>query len=183
MTLTWETLDGELVPCFACTCVCFDYVDDDPTKAKTDRKLYPGILLLRIYGQCCDPLPMFCDLSTCPDAIDQQFALFFSPDYPYVGFNGWTNNGNEEGSLLCGYPFEFRVTCDSDGILTFQMYYKPYYGAEFQEIVQGGAITLELEEHSCTPIYERWKLTLMSLSGFPCCLGCTTGEYYIEITG
>lgn len=180
MTLTWETLDGELVPCFACTCVCFDYVDDDPEKEKTDRKLYPGKLFLRIFGQCCDPLPIFCDLSACPDALDETIELLFTPDYPYVAFNGWVN---QDGRLLCGYPFQFRVECDSAGMLTFTMYYQAYPGAEWAEIVQGGAISLERLEHSCTPIYELWKLTLSSLSGFPCCLGCTTGEYYIEITG
>jgi hypothetical protein len=177
---TWETVNGERQPCFACICVCYDYEDDDPDANPTPiaRALYPGVLHLRIVGECCTPIPVFWPCGTCPSAVDETIDLEYENDYPTVGYNGWYNHTD---LTICGYPFQFRIECDATGILTLGMYYKPYLGAAWQEIVQGAAITLELDSHTCEPIYEHWTLTLASLSGFPCCLSCSTGSYEIEI--
>jgi hypothetical protein len=175
---TWENVDGEDLPCYKCTCVCYDYVDDDPAKELIARSLYPGVLSVRIRGQCCTPFMTPCDTSACPGYVDETIAVEFENDYPSVSYNGWYNH---TAFTLCGYPFQFRVECDQSGMLTLSLYYQPYPGAAWQEIVQGGALSLTRLVHTCVPIYERWKLTLRSLSGFPCCLGCTTGEYDIEI--
>lgn len=176
--MTWENVGGDSLPCYQCTCVCYDYVDDDPANEITDRKLYPGVLQLRFYGRCCDPIPLLWPCGDCPAAVDVTIGLEFESDYPTIGYNGWYNHVD---LTVCGYPFQFRAECDSSGFLTLSIYYQPYVDAEWQLIVQGGAISLEMLSHTCTPIHELWKLTLRSLSGFPCCLGCSTGEYYIEI--
>jgi len=176
--LVYEQPSGYVKYCFGCTCVCYDYEDDDPEAAVIDRQLYPGVLYLRIAGECCEPVYPGAPTTGCPAAVDETIALEFEADWPSVGYNGWYNHADYE---LCGYPFQFRVECDGTGMLSLSMYYQPYDGAEWELIIQGGAITLERLTHTCTPIYELWRLTLASLSGFPCCLGLTKGKYDIEI--
>lgn len=180
--MTWETVEGESMPCYACTCVCYDYVDDDPNNEVIGRALYPGVLQLRIRGQCCEPLYEPCDTSACPGAVDETINLEFENDYPTIGYNGWYNHTD---FTMCGYPFQFRAECSATGLLTVSIYYKPYVGSDWQQIVlnysPGFSNYMQLDYHSCVPIYEQWTLTLNSLSGFPCCLGCTKGSYTIEI--
>ena len=177
----WETVDGEQVPCFACTCVCYDYPNDNYETTPTDRALYPGVLTLRITGSCCEPFMTPCDTTGCP-STDETIQLEYENDYPMVGFNGWYNHVR---FFLCGYEFQFRAECDATGFLTLSIYWKPVpdLGLDWADFVQGGAISLTRQSHSCTPIREDWKLVLRSLSGWPCCLGCTKGEYDIVITG
>lgn len=180
-----EGVNAEELPCFACTCVCYDYEGDDPDNEVIDRQLYPGILHLRFYGECCDPLYPECDTDPCVGPVDISIDLEFENDIlEMIGFNGWHNHTD---LTLCGYPFQFRAECDANGILVISMYYKPYVGAEWQQIItlptpEGGSVNLDMLSHTCTPIAEVWQLTLKSLSGFPCCLGCTTGAFYIVIT-
>jgi hypothetical protein len=175
---TWTTVEGEELPCYACLCVCYDYIDDDPTKPLVSRALFPGVFQLRISGRCCTPFMTPCDTDDCPEALDETIGLEWEDDWPSIGFNGWYNHSALE---LCGYPFQFRLECDQSGYLTLAMYYEPYPGAGWQLVNQGGSIDLVREEHTCVPMYQLWRLTLRSLSGFPCCIGCTQGEYEIEI--
>jgi hypothetical protein len=182
---TWEDVNGERQPCFACTCVCYDYTADDPDTYPTpiDRKLYPGILSLRIAGQCCTPLPLW-PCGDCPAAVDETLTLKFEDSIDdFVGYYGWVNREEFE---MCGYPFQFRLECDATGILNLAIYYDA--GSGWQQISYiesqsptAGSIVLVFEEHTCTPIYTKWTLYLNSLSGFPCCLSCSTGSYTIEV--
>jgi hypothetical protein len=176
--MTWENVEGESMPCYACTCVCYDYAGDDPNNEVVGRALYPGVLQLRIRGQCCTPFMTPCDTSSCPGAVDETINLEWESDYPTLAFNGWVNHTE---FLLCGYPFQFRAECGGTGFLTLSMWIKWAPDDDWSMFVLGGAISLVRNYHTCVPIYESYTLTLNSLSGFPCCISCTRGEYTIEI--
>lgn len=164
---------GQRSTCFACTCVCLEESETE------GGSLFPGELQLRISGQCCTPFMEPCDLGPCPGAVDDTLTLTFTQDYPSAGMNSWYNH---DPYTLCGYPFEFRLECDGSGSLSLGMYWEPYPGSGWVEIPLSGAILLNHLSHSCSPIREVWQLLLRSLSGFPCCIGCTTGEYAIVVT-
>lgn len=168
--------------CLSCTCPCYKYYNDDPLVGpQLERAIYPGVLSLNITGGCCEPIYPGAPTTGCTDGVNETVSLEFDPDYPTVGSNQWVNHTD---FTLCGRPFQFRVVCDGEGRLNLTMYYVPdgYVDVWFP-IPEGGSIILTRISHSCTPIEEVYTLTLLSLSGFPCCGGQTQGSFTITITG
>lgn len=182
---TEAMVDGEMSLCFYCTCPCLKYTNDDPDSGELlERAMYPGVLNLNITGGCCEPLFPGADTTGCTDGVNEDIALEFDADYPTVGFNQWVNHSD---FVLCGRPFQFRVICDGEGRLSLTMYYVPagYEGPPptWFPIPESGAVIITRDSHSCEPIEEVFTLTLMSLSGFPCCAPLSKGEFTITITG
>ena len=174
-------LEQNDTPCIACVCVCYEHETWDDCEAPvTVRALYPYSLTLTMKGQCCTPFFTPCDLGGCPSALDLSIELTLHQDYPADGWQTWYNVEELE---ICGYPFEFRLVCDGCGRLALEICYEPYVGSGWVQIPLSGAIVLTRLGHTCSPIRDAWHLLLNSLSGFPCCVGCTRGEYEIVITG
>jgi hypothetical protein len=164
--------------CWACICKCELH---DGYDNLIDAALFPPTMHLRIQGQCCTPFFTPCDLTNCPGAIDATIEIVWTQDYPSVGMDSWV------GVLAaCGGLFQYQFSCgavnygfasrfSSDGGATWSSYWD-------QATPPPSGPMLFDEGYTCTPILFVWTQALLSLNGFPCCLGCTMGDYTYTMT-